>query len=95
MVTKRSETKEPGNGPQPRRNRNVDRTLVHRDYLRRRLEGGAPATPEAYARAIEQWHQLPGAVRCAPVTVPTRGEAAPQPADVSALAPSSPAPEQE
>jgi hypothetical protein len=36
---------------------------VHRQYLERHLGGGAPATPEAYARAIEQWHLLPGAIR--------------------------------
>jgi hypothetical protein len=35
---------------------------VPREFLARRLEGGAPATPEAYAHAIEQWQQLPGAV---------------------------------
>jgi hypothetical protein len=35
---------------------------VPREFLARRLEGGAPATPEAYARAMAQWQQIPGAV---------------------------------
>ena len=32
------------------------------DIVKRRLAGGVPATPEAYARGLEQWKQLPGAV---------------------------------
>ncbi len=35
---------------------------IHADYVRRRLEGGAPPTAAAYARAIRQWRLLPGAV---------------------------------
>ena len=49
--------------PRPQRDFETDPVEVHRDYVRRQLEGGAPATPEAYARALEQWHKLPGAVR--------------------------------
>jgi hypothetical protein len=35
---------------------------VHQQILERRLGGGAPATSEAYAKGLEQWQQLPGAV---------------------------------
>lgn len=47
----------------------VNPAQIHRDYVERRVRGGAPATPEAYARAIEQWHRLPGAVRVPPTEV--------------------------
>ena len=36
--------------------------VLRQEFIARRLEGGAPATPEAYARAIDQWQQLPGAI---------------------------------
>jgi len=39
-----------------------DIVRVHREYVERRLEGGAPATPQAYARAMAQWQRLPGAI---------------------------------
>ncbi len=35
---------------------------VFQQIIDRRLSGGAPATSEAYARALEQWHQLPGSI---------------------------------
>jgi len=45
-----------------RRDPDADPVKVHRDYVERRLRGGAPPSPEAYARALEQWHRLPGSV---------------------------------
>jgi hypothetical protein len=39
------------------------------EIVKRRLEGGAPPTPEAYARALKQWQRLPGAVVHDPGTV--------------------------
>ncbi len=75
-----------GGGTPPQQDRNVDRTIVHRDYLERRLQGGAPATPEAYARAIEQWQQLPGAIAQVPVTSQTPAQAVPTPTDASGMA---------
>ncbi len=39
---------------------------IHEAYLRHRLGGGEPATPEAYRRAIEQFEKLPGAMRSTP-----------------------------
>lgn len=76
-------------GVPPQQDRNVNRTIVQREYLERRLQGGAPATPEAYERAIEQWQQLPGAIAQVPVTKPTPTQAAPMPIDTSEVAPAS------
>jgi hypothetical protein len=46
----------------PRRRRMGREHAVHQQIVERRIGGGAPATPEAYARALEEWHQLPGSV---------------------------------
>jgi hypothetical protein len=46
-----------------------DPVRIHEDYIRRHLEGGAPATREAYERAMEQWRKLPGAVVSTPRSV--------------------------
>jgi hypothetical protein len=35
---------------------------VYEEYLARRWQGSDPPTPQAYARALRQWRQLPGAV---------------------------------
>jgi hypothetical protein len=40
---------------------------IHREYVQERIGGGELPTPGAYERAVDQWHQLPGAVR-APVS---------------------------
>jgi len=47
---------------QPRRRRMGREHAVHQQILDRRLGGGAPATPEAYANALQQWLRLPGSV---------------------------------
>lgn len=52
-----------GEDRRPQRNPDADPVKVHRAYVERQLGGGATATPKAYARAIEQWNRLPGAVR--------------------------------
>src|SRR2546421_12150680 len=67
-----------GEEPPPEGNFDTDPVQIHRDYIERRLGGGAPATPEAYARAIEQGHKLPGAVRVPPTEV-TGEQSAPAP----------------
>jgi hypothetical protein len=46
----------------PRRRRMGREHAVHQQIIERRLGGGAPATPEAYARGLEEWNQLPGSV---------------------------------
>lgn len=50
-------------------NPDADPVRIHREYVERRLGGGAPATSEAYARGLEQWHRLPGAVSTPPTEV--------------------------
>jgi hypothetical protein len=45
------------------RNPDADPVRVHRQYVQERLGGGELPTPGAYERAIDQWHQLAGAVR--------------------------------
>ncbi|MGE5764791.1 MAG: hypothetical protein ACM3ZF_13230 [Mycobacterium leprae] len=66
-----------GQGPG---NPDADPVRIHREFVERRIGGGAPPTQEAYARAVEQWHALPGAVR-GPATeiVPEAGAAPEQP----------------
>src|SRR3954453_3310834 len=59
----------------PPRNPDADPVQIHRDYVERQLGGGASATRQAYDRAIEQWHQLPGAVRVPPTEL--TGDTAP------------------
>jgi hypothetical protein len=39
---------------------------LHEAYLEYRVVGGAPATPEAYRRAVEQFDRLPGVIRARP-----------------------------
>ena len=53
----------------PRVRRAGRERAVHEEIVARRLEGGAPPTPEAYARALEQWQQLPGSVVRPPTDV--------------------------
>lgn len=72
----------------PRRRRDGRDREVHLEIIARRMEGGAPATPEAYARALEQWHQLPGSVVRPPTDLKST-QAAPKPKDAS---PTTPAP---
>ena len=45
-----------------RRRRMGREHAVHQEIINRRLGGGAPATPDAYAKALEEWHKLPGSV---------------------------------
>lgn len=40
---------------------------IHREFVVRHVGEGAPATPEQYRQAVEQWHALPGAIRRPPV----------------------------
>ena len=45
------------------RNPDADPVRLHREYVQERIGGGELPTPEAYDRAVEQWHRLAGAVR--------------------------------
>ena len=48
-----------GEGPEEGEGRERE---VHEEIIKRLLEGGAPPTPEAFARGLKQWQQLPGSI---------------------------------
>jgi hypothetical protein len=56
------------------RNPDADPVRLHREYVQRRLGGGALPTPQAYERATDEWHQLSGSVRTPATEVPTEPE---------------------
>jgi hypothetical protein len=39
---------------------------LHEEYLKYRVAGGEPPTPELYRKALESFRQLPGAIRSKP-----------------------------
>jgi hypothetical protein len=51
-----------GDDDRPRRRRMGREHAVHQELLQQRIGGGAPPTPEAYAKALAQWQQLPGSI---------------------------------
>jgi hypothetical protein len=51
-----------GEGDGGGENEENDNPGIHAMIEERRFHGGLPATPERYARALEQWNRLPGAV---------------------------------
>lgn len=51
--------------------------LVYEEYLSRKWEGSAPPSPQAYARAIQLWRQLPGAIMTTPADLGTIPESTP------------------
>lgn len=48
----------------------------HLEIERQRFAGGLKPTPELYARAREQWYQLPGALTRPPMDPPVGGSGA-------------------
>lgn len=66
-----------GNDTEPNPEDEGDIVRIHYEYVQRRLEGGAPATPQAYARAMAQWQQLPGAIASLSATDLTQAQEAP------------------
>jgi hypothetical protein len=48
----------------------ADPVRIHQEFIQRHLGGGEPATTEVYERAVEQWNELPGAVRVPPTRLP-------------------------
>jgi hypothetical protein len=78
---------EPSEPDQERRGPNSEgrEHQVHKEILERRMTGGPEPTPEAYARALEQWKDLPGSI----VRPPT--DVTPPPAEEEPSKPSEPA----
>lgn len=52
---------------------------VHQEILKRRLRGGPQPTPQDYARALEQWKNLPGSIVRPPTDNPPPPETPPSP----------------
>ena len=55
---------------------------VYEEYLARKWEGSVPPSPQAYARAIQLWRQLPGSIMTAPAdlgTISTPGDDSKEP----------------
>ena len=64
---------------------------VHKEILERRMRGGPEPTPEAYARALEQWKNLPGSIVRPPAGVtPPPAEEPSEPRDQGGSSPSKP-----
>jgi hypothetical protein len=59
--------KGPGGGEGPTLgNPGADPQRIHREYVERHFGGGEEPTPEAYERALAEWHRLPGAAQRPP-----------------------------
>lgn len=59
--------KDPGGGEEPTLgNPDADPQRIHREYVERHFGGGEEPTPEAYERALAEWHRLPGAAQRPP-----------------------------
>lgn len=62
--------KPPSRGRKPTLgNPGADPQRIHREYVEQHFGGGEEPTPEAYERALEEWHRLPGAVQRPPAEV--------------------------
>lgn len=47
-------------------NPDADPQRIHREYVEQHFGGGEEPTPEAYERALDEWHRLPGAAHRPP-----------------------------
>jgi hypothetical protein len=74
-------------GDRPRKDKDGRERIVHIEIAERRFAGGPPPSPQAYARAIEQWRRLSGAVIHVPVQDLANAPESPMPTDVDADAP--------
>ena len=83
-------SEQPGGPEKPRRDKDGRERIVHLEIAARRFAGGAAPTPEAYARAMEQWRQLPGAVQHLPVNDLAGAPDSAVPRDVDAETPPPP-----
>src|SRR5258705_5804144 len=63
-----------GRAQRLRLNPDADPVRIHRQYVQERIGGGELPTPEAYERAVDQWHQPAGAVRAPDGEVPPPGQ---------------------
>lgn len=85
-MTERKRPEPPEKERGPRRKRDGRDRPVIVEIVRRRMEGGAAPTPEAYDQALQEWQKLPGAVVRPPATIKSEQETQ-QPSDPSKPAP--------
>jgi hypothetical protein len=78
-TAKQKEPYDRGEGPQ---NFGKERE-IHEEIVARHYEGGASPTPEAYARALKQWQQLPGSIVRPPTDVRPPAKEKPKSPDAS------------
>jgi hypothetical protein len=60
---------------------------VYLEFLARRWQGSIPPTPQAYARALGQWRQLPGSILTAATDLGMIPKSSPPPPDDSSQKP--------
>jgi hypothetical protein len=79
------------NSDRPQPNSEGREHQVHKEILERRMRGGAEPTLDAYARALEQWKDLPGSIVRPPTDVtPPSVEEPSEPSDQGGSSPSKP-----
>jgi hypothetical protein len=74
-------------GDRPRKDKEGRERVVHIAIADHRFAGGPRPSAQAYARAVEQWGRLNGAVIRVPVQDLAREPDSPMPNDVDANAP--------
>jgi hypothetical protein len=77
-----------GEGDRPRKDKEGRERIVHIEIADHRFAGGPTPSAQAYARAVEQWSRLSGAVIRVPVQDLVSEPDSPMPPDVDADAPS-------
>lgn len=74
-------------GDHPRKDKEGRERVVHVEIADRRFAGGPTPSAQAYARAVDQWGRLSGAVIRVPVQDLASEPESPMPTDVDADAP--------
>jgi hypothetical protein len=55
-------------------NPDADPVRIHREYIERHVGGGEGQTADRHARSVEQWNELPGAIRRPPTEIRPEAE---------------------
>jgi len=72
--------------PQGPGNPDANPARIHREYVERRVGGGAPPTADRYREALRQWNALPGSIRIPPSESPGESDEADSTADAGSSA---------
>lgn len=90
-MAKKKKPEEPQGQERPKHKPEGREHQVHKEILERRWRGGPEPTPEAYARALEQWKNLPGSIVRPPTDItPPSDENPSKPTDQGSPAPRKP-----